>query len=62
MLREKTLQFGHGDGSAGRPAAPAATQARPERARRWPWVLLVLLPLIVILGSGIWLFVLLSGA
>jgi hypothetical protein len=62
VLREKTLQFGHGQGSHGRPVAVAATQDRSERARKWPWVLLALLPLVVILGSGIWLFVLLSRA
>jgi hypothetical protein len=62
VLREKTLQFGHGQGSHGRPVAVAATQGRSERARRWPWVLLALLPLVVIAGSGVWLFVLLSRA
>jgi hypothetical protein len=62
VLREKTLQFGHGQGSHGRPAAVGETQGRSDRARRWPWVLLALLPLVVIAGSGIWLFVLLSRA
>jgi hypothetical protein len=61
-LREKTLQFGHGQGFHGRPAAVGETQGRSERARRWPWVLLALLPLLVIAGSGIWLFVLFSRA
>jgi hypothetical protein len=62
VLREKTLEFGHGQGPHGRPVAVAATQGRSARARRWPWVLVALLPLVVIVGSGIWLFVLLSRA
>jgi hypothetical protein len=62
VLREKTLEFGHGQGSHGRPVAVAAAQGRSEPARRWPWVLLALLPLVVIAGSGVWLFLLLSGA
>jgi ATP/ADP translocase len=33
-----------------------------EGSRRWPWVLMALLPIIVIVGSGIWLFILLSHA
>ena len=34
----------------------------PPRGRRWPWVALVLLPVLVIAVSGVLLFLLLGGA
>lgn len=57
--REPTLQFGNGAGFP-RPAPTPIPPEAPVRRRRVPWVLLVLLPLVVIVGSGIWLLVLLS--
>jgi hypothetical protein len=61
--RERTLELPHGDAAplpVSTPAAPAAPVR--EGGRRWPWVLMALLPIIVIVGSGIWLFILLSHA
>ena len=34
----------------------------PEKSRRWPWVVLTLVPLLVIVGAGIWLLLLLRAA
>ena len=59
--RERTLEFAQGDAVPARPASAPAVLER-ERSRRWPWVLMALLPIIVIVGSGIWLFILLSHA
>jgi hypothetical protein len=61
--RERTLEFAQGDAAplAASTPAPAAVRQR-EGSRRWPWVLMALLPIIVIVGSGIWLFILLSHA
>jgi hypothetical protein len=62
--RERTLEFAQGEAmpaqSVSAPAAPAVAQR--TGSRRWVWVLMALLPIIVIVGSGIWLFVLLSHA
>jgi hypothetical protein len=59
--REPTLKFPQGEPAPARPAvSPAPVAPQPVRSRRWPWVLLALLPIIVIAGSGIWLFILLS--
>jgi hypothetical protein len=33
-----------------------------ERGRRWPWVVLTLVPLLIIAGAGIWLLLLLRAA
>jgi hypothetical protein len=33
-----------------------------ERGRRWPWVVLTLIPLLVIVGAGTWLLLLLRAA
>lgn len=33
---------------------PVTVSARP-RARRWPWIVLTLLPLLIIAGTGLWL-------
>ena len=59
--RERTLQFAPGDAASARPPAAPAVAER-GRSPRWPWVLMALLPVIVIVGSGIWLFILLSHA
>jgi hypothetical protein len=41
------------------PGRPAPTVGpSPRRPRRWPWIALTLLPIIVIAGAGIALFVL----
>ena len=62
--RDPTLKFEHGAGVPAPVVPPVHPPVRtPERgARRWPWVLITLLPIIVIVGSGIWLFILLSHA
>jgi hypothetical protein len=57
--REPTLRFDSGAGFP-RPVPTPSLPEPPGRSRKWPWVLLVLLPVVVIVGSGIWLFVLLS--
>ena len=61
LPRERTLEFAQADAAPARPAATPAVAER-ESSRRWPWVLMALLPIIVIVGSGIWLFILLSHA
>jgi hypothetical protein len=44
------------------PAGRPVVGARPrERSRRWPWVVLTLLPVLIIVGTGIWLLLLLRG-
>lgn len=64
-LRDPTLKLEHG-GSAPAPVVPPVHPPIPtpddEGGRRWPWVLIALLPVIVIVGSGIWLYILLSHA
>lgn len=65
-VREQTLSFGAPADGGRAPAAlgsrspdfaaPAAT-----RTRRWPWVVLILLPILVIAISGVLLFLLLGG-
>jgi hypothetical protein len=40
---------------------PRPRQAR-ERGRRWPWVVLTLVPLLIIVGAGLWLLLLLRAA
>jgi hypothetical protein len=57
--REPTLRF-EGGGGFPRPAPAPRIPEQPARSRKWPWVLAALLPVVVIVGSGIWLFVLLS--
>ena len=64
LQRDPTLKFEQGAGAPQpAPLPPAApVRARNDGGRRWPWVLIALLPIIVIVGSGIWLFILLSHA
>lgn len=62
--------------AAGHPATPdpawssvpagstpvVAPRRRPEdRSRRWPWVLLTLVPILVIVVTGVWLLLLMRG-
>jgi len=61
--REQTLAFGTPQQvarAAGRPPHAPST-ASPRRSRRWPWVALSLVPLLVIAGAGVMLAVLLHG-
>jgi hypothetical protein len=55
--RERTLAFSSPEMSR-RPVGPVTVAS----SRRWPWVVLVLLPLLVIAGAGIALLLLLRGA
>jgi hypothetical protein len=36
-------------------------RARDARSRRWPWVVLTLVPILVIVVTGVWLLVLMRG-
>jgi hypothetical protein len=58
--RERTIAFASPDMAGGRPA-PSVGRT-PRRPRRWPWVVLGLLPVLVIVGAGITLLVLLRGS
>jgi hypothetical protein len=44
------------------PVVGARPRAARERGRRWPWVVLTLVPLLIIIGAGIWLLLLLRAA
>jgi hypothetical protein len=57
--RERTLAFASPEMAGGRPT-PTVSRT-PRRPRRWPWVLLTLLPILVITGAGIALVVILRG-
>ncbi len=56
--RERTLAFSSPE-MVHRPAGPVQVGRSP---RRWPWAVLVALPLLIIIGTGIWLLLLLRGA
>ena len=47
------------------PAAPGPVvqpKPRPDgRSRRWPWVVLTLVPILVIVVTGVWLLLLMRG-
>jgi hypothetical protein len=44
------------------PAPVVAPRRRPEeKPRRWPWVLLTLVPILVIVVTGVWLLILMRG-
>jgi hypothetical protein len=58
--RERTLAFASPEMAGGRPAPTVGPT--PRRPRRWPLVVLALLPVLVIAGAGIALLVLLRGA
>ena len=56
-VRERTLAFSSPE-MRHRPIEPVRVAARP---RRWPWVVLTLLPILVIVGFGIAWLILLDG-
>ena len=58
--RERTIAFASPEMAGGRPAPTIGRTPRPRR--RWPWVLLALLPIVVIAGAGVALMILLRGA
>ena len=56
-LRQRTLAFSSPE-MRHRPIEPVRVGSRP---RRWPWVVLTLLPILVIVGFGIAWLILLNG-
>ena len=58
--RERTLSFASPEAAPGR-RMPTVGRT-PRRPRRWPWVVMALLPVLVIVISGIWWFLLLRAA
>jgi hypothetical protein len=58
--RERTIAFVTPEMARGRPTPTIGRT--PRRPRRWPWIVLALLPLVVILGSGVWWLLLLRAA
>jgi hypothetical protein len=58
--RERTIAFVTPEMARGRPMPTVGRT--PRRPRRWPWVVLALLPVVVIVVSGIWWFLLLRAA
>ena len=65
LQRDPTLKLEQDAGTPAPVVPPVHPPVQPrndERGRRWPWVLIALLPIVVIVGSGIWLFILLSHA
>jgi hypothetical protein len=57
--RERTITFASPEMAGGRPAPTVGRTLR--RPRRWPWVALTLVPVLVIAGAGIALLVLLRA-
>jgi hypothetical protein len=58
--RERTIAFASPEAAVGRPKPTVGPT--PRRTRRWPWVVLALLPVAVIVASGVWWFLLLRAA
>lgn len=58
--RERTIAFASPEAAVGRPMPTVGRTPRPRR--RWPWVVLALLPVLVIVVSGVWWFLLLRAA
>jgi hypothetical protein len=58
--RERTIAFASPEAAVGR-RTPTVGR-RPHPPRRWPWVVLALLPVVVIVVSGVWWFLLLRAA
>jgi hypothetical protein len=57
--RERTLAFASPEMAGGRPMPTVGPTSRGPR--RWPWVVLTLLPILVIAGAGITLLLLLRS-
>lgn len=57
--RERTIAFVTPEMARGRPTPTIGRT--PRRPRRWPWIVLALLPLVVIVGSGVWWLLLLRA-
>jgi hypothetical protein len=55
--RERTLSFASPEAAPGRPMPKVG-----RTPRRWPWVVMALLPVLVIVISGIWWYLLLRAA
>ena len=47
---------------SGPPPVVAPRARAAKRSRRWPWVVLSLVPIVVIVVTGVWLLVLMRGA
>ena len=58
--RERTISFASPEMAEGRPAPTVGPT--PRRPRRWPWIVIALLPVLVIVVTGAWLFLLLRAA
>jgi hypothetical protein len=58
--RERTISFVTPEMARGRPMPTVGRT--PRHPRRWPWVLLALIPVVVIAVSGVWWFLLLRAA
>jgi hypothetical protein len=58
--RERTIAFASPEAAVGRPTPTVGRKPRPPR--RWPWIVLALLPVLVIVVSGVWWFLLLRAA
>ena len=58
--RERTISFASPEAAVGR-RTPTVGR-KPRAPRRWPWVVLALLPVLVIVVSGVWWFLLLRAA
>jgi hypothetical protein len=58
--RERTLAFASPEAAPGRPLPTVGR--KPRGPRRWPWVVISVLPVLVIVISGIWWFLLLRSA
>jgi hypothetical protein len=58
--RERTLAFASPEAAPGRPMPTVGRT--PRGRRRWPWVLISVLPVLVIVISGIWWYLLLRSA
>ena len=56
----RTIAFVSPETATGRRASTVGPTRRPPR--RWPWVVLTLVPILVILGAGLTLVLLLRGA
>jgi hypothetical protein len=57
---ERTIAFASPEAAGGRPMPTVGRTPHPSR--RWPWVVLALLPVLVIVVSGVWWFLLLRAA